>query len=188
MIGTGWTIQDYARRFEMLNSLDNHVKWRRGEILLECERDFGHESWSSFADGPNAPSEWVLRQEIRAARAYPEDARVPGLSWSHHFHALRIESGEGRQQVLEKAAEREMSANEIHAEVSEIKRRQDNTEDADPWKLERMEYILARIREMFDRPIDDLTVSGVLQAAHEWDTARSAREPPTEQGEALEAA
>ena len=162
-------MEQYAERLERLNGTEAAVKWERGELLLGAECDHGEE-WAQLADVPGSPSEWVMRQEIRTAEAWPEAKRRQSLSWSHHFRALRVSDQEEREAWLTVAEEKGWSAHELDAQISEAL---DDGAAPDPGEMSRLDYAVARAKEITGRGrIARDVVDAVLTADDEWRRSR----------------
>ena len=185
-------LAEYAERFARLNAEEAGAKWKRGDLILEIEAEHG-DAWLQFADDPRAPSRQVLLAERRTAAAYPPRKRRRDLSWTHHWRVLRLQvrledgsldteaTDHARAALLEQAERDHWSAAEMDAEVTALQAAGDSS-PADPTAMERVPYIVARLREKGTR-ITDGVVADMLAVDHEWRTANERLpfdEPPPE--------
>ena len=119
MIRHGATLEDWERHAPELFEMQRYVPWWIGDMVVYGEAQYGDDFWQAV---PLGVSESMISRFAGMARKYPPGERVPGVSWSHHAAALRIEDKMLRRSLLRKAEEENMTNSEFQAYVREFVR------------------------------------------------------------------
>ncbi len=122
--------EDWVTYYLQLGEASNSFSWYKADLLLALFQKFGGDSLDKFATDVKEPRSTVTNY-VRTARAFPAEKRIPHLSFTHHFQASYADSynektkefeGENRYELLEKAADSNLSTRALQDEVKESKK------------------------------------------------------------------
>jgi len=125
------TWEDWVTTYLQLNEATNSVSWLKADFLVKLYEKFGGGSLEKFASDVGEPRSTVTNY-VRASRAFPPGARVPHLSFTHHYQASFADSydeskkefaTDTRFKVIENAADRKISTRQLKDEILESKER-----------------------------------------------------------------
>lgn len=78
--------EDHISYYLQLDDFSTAFSWAKADLLLSVLNKFGDTSIAKFAKDINQPSS-TISCYVRAAKAFPAEKRVPGVSFTHHFVA-----------------------------------------------------------------------------------------------------
>lgn len=122
--------EDWVTYYLQLGEASNSFSWYKADLLLHLFSKFGEGSLDKFSTDVGESKSTVVNY-VRTARAFPPEKRIPTLSFTHHFQASFADSysekdkdfeGEARYEILEKAADNQMSTRALQDEVKESKK------------------------------------------------------------------
>ena len=123
------TWEDWVTTYLQLNEATNSVSWLKADFLSKLYKKFGGGSLEKFASDVGEPRSTVTNY-VRVSRAFPPKARVPHLSFTHHYQASFTDSydeskrefaTDKRFEIIEDAAERNLSTRQLKNEILEKK-------------------------------------------------------------------
>lgn len=130
------TWEEWITYYLQLSEASNAFSWHKADFLSQLYDKFGGESLEKFAADVGEPRSTVVNY-VRVSRAFPPDKRVPHLSFTHHYQASFADSydeakkefvTDSRFQIIEGAADRNISTRELKEEIKEAK--EENTAGA----------------------------------------------------------
>lgn len=122
--------EDWVTYYLQLGEASNSFSWYKADLLLHLYKKFGEGSLDKFSTDVGESKSTVVNY-VRTARAFPSEKRIPSLSFTHHFQASFADSynekdrefeGETRFEMIEKAADTQMSTRALQDEVKESKK------------------------------------------------------------------
>ena len=123
------TWEDWITTYLQLNEATNSVSWLKADFLVKLFNKFGGESLEKFASDVHEPRSTVTNY-VRVSRAFPPEARIPHLSFTHHYQCSFADSYDEtkkefatnkRFEIIEDAAVRNISTRQLQDEIQEIK-------------------------------------------------------------------
>lgn len=122
--------EDWVNYYIQLGEASNSFSWYKADLLFNLFQKYGEGSLDKFA-GDVGESKSTVVNYVRTARAFPPEKRIPSLSFSHHFQASFADSynekekdfeGDNRFELIEKAADNQMSTRALQDEVKDSKK------------------------------------------------------------------
>jgi hypothetical protein len=126
------TWEEWISTYLQLNEATNSVSWLKADFLRKLHEKFGGESLEKFATDVGEPRSTVANY-VRVSRAFPPGARVPHLSFTHHYQASFVDSydeakkefaTDKRFEVIEEAGARNISTRQLKDEIQDIKEKE----------------------------------------------------------------
>jgi len=122
---------DYVNFYVQLEEASSGFSWMKSDLLLDAEKKMGDKSLRKFSTEVNQPYSTIANY-IRVAKAFSQDERDPGSSFSLHFQASFADSysedingfvGNKRFEWLAKAMDENMSTRKLASEIQREKQR-----------------------------------------------------------------
>jgi rubrerythrin len=114
------TFDDYCEALARCQRLANATAWCVGDLILYGEeREWGEKYTQAISETGKSVN--TLMAAVSVSRAYPPEARVEAVSWSHHREAMRLKDPEARHAALETAASEGTSALALREKLSDPK-------------------------------------------------------------------
>ncbi len=119
------TYEDYLSFYIQLDEAETEYSWLKADTLLQMTEKLGSNSLESLAKDIGKPPTTVVNY-VRTAKAFPQEQRDPGVSFSHHYQASFADSfddktkefnGEKRFEWLQKASEGHLSTRALAEEI-----------------------------------------------------------------------
>lgn len=103
-------IESWERSAQEIFSMQRHVPWWLGDLVLFGEARFGDDFWQVVPEGTEIK---MLQRFAKVASEYRPEERVLELGWAHHSIGLRIKNKALRQAILQVAKSKYMDAKEL---------------------------------------------------------------------------
>ena len=112
------SLDDFIESVQRCQTLANASLWCLGDLLYYGEHR--HEWGETYTQAVNitGKSPETLMQAVRLSKAYPLDARVPEVSWSHHRVALTVTDPVERHATLQAAGRQGHSVSDVRHQLS----------------------------------------------------------------------
>lgn len=123
------TYQDYVSFYIQLDEAETEYSWLKADTLLQMTEKLGTRSLEALSKEVGKPATTVVNY-VRTAKAFPQETRDPGVSFSHHYQASFADKldektqefkGEKRFEWLQKASEEHMSTRALAEEIRQEK-------------------------------------------------------------------
>lgn len=122
--------EDYLSFYMQLEEASTAFSWLKADTLLKMSKQLGDKSLEQLSKELRQKKSTVISY-IRVSKAFPEETRHPGLSFSAHYQASYADSfddktqeflGTKRFEWIDKAFEENLSTREIAEGIQEEKR------------------------------------------------------------------
>ena len=152
------TYEDYLSYYQQIDEAAGAFTWLKADTLAQMAKTMGDKSLEQLGKDIREKKSTVSNY-VRTARAFPMDKREPAVSFSTHFQASFADSfndkqgefqGEKRFEWIKKAAEQNLSSNQVYRGIQEAKvKALENGKPEEAWKFDAMNKA-AEIRSLVE--------------------------------------